>query len=107
MIHRFDQKKFKMIKYRRKGERFIFDKDGVNFALTVEQIIEMEELFEEIHSEHSEHSIMACHVDGEVIRTCVIDTNEHSQCVHSKQITKKEDCSKWRKTKEVNITADF
>jgi len=104
MIHRFDQKKFKMIKYRRKGERFIFDKDGVNFALTVEQIIEMEELFEEIHSEHS---VMACHVEDEVIRTCVIDTNKHYQCDLSKQITKKEDCPNWRKTKEDNITADF
>ena len=37
----------------------------------------------------------ACHADGEVDETCVIDLNERHDCVYASNIETKEQCERW------------
>lgn len=37
-----------MIKYTKKSEKYVFNKGGIYFSLTLEQVLEMEELLNEI-----------------------------------------------------------
>ena len=37
-----------MITYSKKGNKYVFNKGGVFFSMTIEQIDELEDLFEEI-----------------------------------------------------------
>ena len=37
----------------------------------------------------------ACHVDGEIDATCVIDLNERHDCVYASNIETKEQCERW------------
>ena len=41
-----------MIEYKKKGDKYVFSKDGIYFALTVEQMREMEGLFVGILEPH-------------------------------------------------------
>lgn len=43
-----------MITYIKKNELYVFKKDGVYFSLTLEQVAEMNMLFDEIYKESNE-----------------------------------------------------
>ena len=43
-----------MISYTKRGEKYVFLKDGVCFALTKDQIAEMKKLFSEIEGDRND-----------------------------------------------------
>lgn len=84
------------MKYTKKGKKFIFEKDGVHFSMTLEQVELMESLCKEIIKK--ENPIFACVVDGkdDPMDTCTWDDGNLHDCVYSGQGIKKKDCKYWQ-----------
>ena len=43
----------------------------------------------------------ACHADGKIYETCVIDLNERHDCVHASSIETKEQCERWMQRRDI------
>jgi len=82
------------MKYEKRKDKYVFEKDGVYFSMTVDQIDEMSKLITKIQKERS--TIFKCVVEGDPIDTCTWDDGNPEDCVHSQQGIKKENCKYWK-----------
>jgi hypothetical protein len=84
------------MKYEKKNGKYIFNKDGVYFALTVEQCDDM--LHSILEIQRAENPRWVCIVDGEddPIDYCVWDEGNISDCSIACSGVKKADCKHWK-----------
>ena len=81
--------------YEKKNGKYIFEKDGVFFALTPEQCEEMTALLVEIYN--AENPVFGCFVEGgPAIEDCVWDVGNIEDCSIACGGVKKYECKYWR-----------
>lgn len=92
-----------MLKYKKKGDLYIFEKENVFFALDISQVNEMANQLAEI-IEDNQPLVFACTVEaGHAYRTCVFDTGDLDDCVLAEELRTKHDCEYWQKVRESEI----
>jgi hypothetical protein len=85
-----------MMNYEKRKYKYVFEKDGVYFALTLEQIDDMTTTLAEIQKK--ERPVFKCTIYGEddQLDTCTWDEGNTNDCCYSAQGIKKEDCKYWK-----------
>ena len=84
------------MKYEKRNDKYVFEKDGVYFSMSLEQIDDMAITLSEIQKK--ERPVFKCVVDGEddPIDTCTWDTGNIKDCFYSVIGIKKENCKYWK-----------
>lgn len=84
------------MKYEKRKDKYVFNKDGVYFALTIDQIDDLAITLAEIQKEA--RPVFKCTVEGEnyLYDDCTWDNGNIADCVYSAQGIKKEDCKYWK-----------
>ena len=85
--------------YKIKNGKYVFNKEGVNFALTEEQVTDMRETLQKVERTFKRFAcVVNCTVDGdsETMPTCVWDDGDVSACIHADTGIEKNQCEYWK-----------
>ncbi len=84
--------------YKKKNGKYVFNKEGVKFALTEEQVTDMRETLQKVEQEFKKFAcVVNCTIDGdsETMPTCVWDDGDVFACVHADKGIEKDKCEYW------------
>ena len=85
--------------YRIKNGKYVFNKGGVNFALTEEQVTDMRETLQKVEQTFKRFAcVVNCTVDGdsESLPCCTWDEGNIEDCVYSSRGVEKNKCEYWK-----------
>ena len=89
------------MEYEKKNGKYIFNKDGVYFSLTNEQVVDMSETLQRIELEFNKYGcVVNCDEDGDeqTLPNCTWDEGNINDCTYSRQGVTKDKCEYWKAT---------